>query len=95
MSLYKLEQVFILISIALGFTLIKSTRIVNKMRFINLILVIHFFICCAESSSLPSKEVLLTIIHINDFHAHFEEMSRTTAECKEKEKCIGGYGVFC
>lgn len=33
----------------------------------------------------------ITIIHINDFHAHYEEMSPTTAECKMNETCIGGY----
>uniref|UniRef100_A0A336LSS0 apyrase n=1 Tax=Culicoides sonorensis TaxID=179676 RepID=A0A336LSS0_CULSO len=54
-----------------------------------------FFLLCVifkvKSSSIPSNTFKLTIIHINDFHAHFEEMSPNSAECKTNVKCIGGY----
>lgn len=32
----------------------------------------------------------VSIIHINDFHARFEETNEIAAACKEGEKCIGG-----
>uniref|UniRef100_A0A8W7PNK4 Calcineurin-like phosphoesterase domain-containing protein n=1 Tax=Anopheles coluzzii TaxID=1518534 RepID=A0A8W7PNK4_ANOCL len=36
----------------------------------------------------------LTIIHLNDFHARFEETNTVSTRCKpdEGERCIGGYG---
>uniref|UniRef100_A0A182SZ83 Calcineurin-like phosphoesterase domain-containing protein n=1 Tax=Anopheles maculatus TaxID=74869 RepID=A0A182SZ83_9DIPT len=36
----------------------------------------------------------LTIIHLNDFHARFEETNTVSTRCKpdEGEQCIGGYG---
>ena len=32
----------------------------------------------------------LSIIHINDFHARFEETNEQSLACRENEKCIGG-----
>ncbi|XP_055644093.1 apyrase-like [Toxorhynchites rutilus septentrionalis] len=36
----------------------------------------------------------LTVIHLNDFHARFEETNVLSTKCKpqEGERCIGGYG---
>uniref|UniRef100_A0A182Q352 Apyrase n=1 Tax=Anopheles farauti TaxID=69004 RepID=A0A182Q352_9DIPT len=36
----------------------------------------------------------LTIIHLNDFHARFEQTNAVSTRCKpdEGERCIGGYG---
>uniref|UniRef100_A0A182NS57 Apyrase n=1 Tax=Anopheles dirus TaxID=7168 RepID=A0A182NS57_9DIPT len=36
----------------------------------------------------------LTIIHLNDFHARFEETNTVSTRCKpdEGERCVGGYG---
>lgn len=53
---------------------------------------INFLVSHGSEGSQAPKQ--LTIIHINDFHAHFEEMSRTTAVCKDKETCIGGYEMI-
>lgn len=33
----------------------------------------------------------LTIIHINDFHARFEETNEQSLPCREGQKCIGGF----
>lgn len=33
----------------------------------------------------------LTIIHINDFHARFEETNERSLPCQENDKCIGGF----
>lgn len=33
----------------------------------------------------------VSIIHINDFHARFEETNEHSSACKQGEKCIGGY----
>ena len=33
----------------------------------------------------------LSIIHINDFHARFEETNEQTTSCSPGQKCIGGY----
>lgn len=32
----------------------------------------------------------LSIIHINDFHARFEETNERSLDCREGETCIGG-----
>ena len=32
----------------------------------------------------------LQIVHLNDFHARYEEVSRTAGACKEGDQCIGG-----
>uniref|UniRef100_A0A182K4G0 Apyrase n=1 Tax=Anopheles christyi TaxID=43041 RepID=A0A182K4G0_9DIPT len=67
-----------------------------------------FGVCCAAASeqgvliSKPGKVEKsddpllypLTIIHLNDFHARFEETNTVSTRCKpdEGERCIGGYG---
>lgn len=33
----------------------------------------------------------LSIIHINDFHARFEETNEWSTPCREDQKCIGGF----
>ncbi|KAG5676388.1 hypothetical protein PVAND_006228 [Polypedilum vanderplanki] len=51
------------------------------------------------SPSLPQKNIAfddswfpLSIIHINDFHARFDETNNQSNDCKpEIEECIGGY----
>ncbi|XP_041788378.1 apyrase-like [Anopheles merus] len=64
-------------------------------------------VCCAAASEQgvliskawrteKSDDLLypLTIIHLNDFHARFEETNTVSTRCKpdEGERCIGGYG---
>lgn len=41
----------------------------------------------AEAAAAPLQ---LQIVHLNDFHARFEPVSRTASACKEGDKCIGG-----
>lgn len=47
----------------------------------------------AESVKIDKKDTLypLAIIHINDFHARFEETNIALNRCKAGDKCIGGY----
>lgn len=33
----------------------------------------------------------LSIVHINDFHARFEEINEQSLTCREGQKCIGGF----
>ncbi|KAK9891687.1 hypothetical protein WA026_015655 [Henosepilachna vigintioctopunctata] len=40
-------------------------------------------------SSVNSFE--LAIVHVNDFHARFEESNEWGGQCDKKEKCIGGF----
>lgn len=39
----------------------------------------------------PLQLFPLSITHINDFHARFEETNEWAGNCKTDEKCIGGY----
>ena len=32
----------------------------------------------------------LTVLHTNDLHSRFDEVSKTGGECKTKSKCYGG-----
>lgn len=48
----------------------------------------------AASATIGTKEdelFPLAIIHINDFHARFEETNTASNTCKDDDKCIGGY----
>lgn len=38
-----------------------------------------------------ADEFPLAIIHVNDFHARFEETNVGSSSCKPGETCIGGY----
>lgn len=40
---------------------------------------------------IAAEEYPLAIIHINDFHAKFEETDWATNMCKPEKECIGGY----
>lgn len=56
-------------------------------------------VCCLlvsipiHSSPIHSEQNLtaVTIVHINDFHARFEETDSGGAACKNPTECIGGY----
>jgi 5'-nucleotidase len=39
----------------------------------------------------PQELFQLSIIHINDFHARFEETNERSLPCREGETCIGGF----
>ena len=48
---------------------------------------------CAEALPRPANEISLlnlTIIHVNDIHAHFEEVNENTTRCREENACFGG-----
>ncbi|XP_055700810.1 apyrase [Phlebotomus papatasi] len=50
---------------------------------------------CMSVSLLVSAQLFpVSIIHLNDFHARFEEVNSNSGTCKpdEGEVCIGGYG---
>ena len=32
----------------------------------------------------------LTVVHINDIHAHFEEINANTSRCRPENQCFGG-----
>ena len=32
----------------------------------------------------------LTVVHINDIHAHFEEINANTSRCRPENDCFGG-----
>ena len=32
----------------------------------------------------------LTVVHINDIHAHFEEINANTSRCRPENECFGG-----
>ncbi|KAF2887392.1 hypothetical protein ILUMI_18782, partial [Ignelater luminosus] len=60
-----------------------------------LLVVIAFLIKCAFSVTcipLNNNSFELSIVHINDFHARYEEISNTSSACKsDSENCIGGF----
>ena len=59
-------------------------------------LLLCLFITCANSlpRQRPSDEggLDLTVIHVNDIHAHFEEVSVNTTRCRAENNgdCYGG-----
>lgn len=51
------------------------------------------FIGRTSTSPVHSNEPFaLSIIHINDLHARFEETNEYAGNCKANDTCIGGYG---
>lgn len=55
------------------------------------VLVIIFFEPDIDETPAEREELFqLSIIHINDFHARFEETNEQSLPCREGQKCIGG-----
>ncbi|XP_055294825.1 apyrase-like [Sitodiplosis mosellana] len=53
----------------------------------------HSFAIVSTPQVVTNEDDLfpVSIIHINDFHARFEETNEQATSCKPGEKCIGGY----
>ena len=53
---------------------------------------IFFFLSIWEISCFPAKDSVynLTVVHINDIHAHFEEINVNTSRCRPENDCFGG-----
>lgn len=67
-----------------------------KVTFLFLVLTIFGRFRLSKSATIVEKsadedEWPLAIIHINDFHARFEETNAQANTCKDGEECIGGY----
>lgn len=65
------------------------------MKYITILLFIFVQsnLTCAAIIQANEGEFPLAIIHINDFHARFEETSVSSSSCTtpEANNCIGGY----
>uniref|UniRef100_A0A336MEE1 apyrase n=1 Tax=Culicoides sonorensis TaxID=179676 RepID=A0A336MEE1_CULSO len=66
------------------------------MKYLTILIIVlslNFFDCGVISKDSKSDDDLfpLAIIHINDFHARFEETNTASNPCKAEETCIGGY----
>lgn len=44
-----------------------------------------------DNAQYDNEPFPVSIIHINDVHARFEETNELSSACKDGEKCIGGY----
>lgn len=44
-----------------------------------------------QNDNEPEELFQLSIIHINDFHARFDETNERSETCREGQKCIGGF----
>ena len=53
-----------------------------------------FVFLSAAVDCLPTKDHVdtfdLTVVHINDIHAHFEEINANTSRCRPENDCFGG-----
>ena len=66
----------------------------KKLLSFLVILVSQIIICTFGQKTVQKADdnlFPLNIIHLNDFHARFEETNLQTSACKQGEKCIGGY----
>ena len=55
--------------------------------------ILLFISSYTEALPRPAAEnslLNLTIIHVNDIHAHFEEVNENTTRCREENACFGG-----
>jgi 5'-nucleotidase len=52
-----------------------------------------FFACITLMTSIGNAQDLfpVSIIHLNDMHARFDETNIFSNTCKEGDECIGGY----
>ncbi|XP_023313034.1 apyrase-like [Anoplophora glabripennis] len=60
-----------------------------KLQYIFLLLPLTYVLSCTTARS--ETRFNLSVIHVNDFHARFDETSDSGGVCKEKGKCIGGF----
>lgn len=56
----------------------------------NLQLFVLFF-AVVSLRSVVSEDFVLDVIHINDFHARYDEINSLAIKCKSADECIGGY----
>lgn len=57
------------------------------MKFIGLLITLTFVFFVV----VTAQDFELAIIHVNDFHAKFDETDTASNVCKEGQQCIGGY----
>lgn len=55
------------------------------------VLVLCFVVNFVERVRPEQNLTVINIVHINDFHARFEETNPDGTICKDPTKCIGGY----
>jgi len=68
-------------------------RTCNTVHGKMILAILVFIASCAEALPRPANELSLlnlTIIHVNDIHAHFEEVNENTTRCREENACFGG-----
>ncbi|XP_031636271.1 apyrase-like isoform X2 [Contarinia nasturtii] len=70
---------------------IQSARIILTVALASYVR--HTFATGSKPTVISTEQDLfpVTIVHINDFHARFEETNEMATTCKDVEICIGGY----
>ena len=53
-------------------------------------ILVMLLILCILSLLSKSESVRLNIIHVNDIHAHFEEVNQDLGRCHQNQVCYGG-----
>ena len=53
---------------------------------------ILFLLSIWEINGFPAGDSVynLTVVHVNDIHAHFEEINVNTSRCRPENDCYGG-----
>ncbi|KAJ8983904.1 hypothetical protein NQ317_006708 [Molorchus minor] len=54
-------------------------------------IILLFTVLFVVPTKCQSELFELSVVHINDFHARFEETNSAAGTCKEGEECIGGF----
>lgn len=78
------------------YIILKDNHVGRKVAFRLVVMFLLFFLLSTTTilalPPQPSDLFELPIIHINDFHARFEETSPQSRDCKpQMDNCIGGF----
>lgn len=70
--------------------------LLERKIFFSCLIIVFYILCqpaCGRVTKLSKKELFeISLIHINDFHARFEQVSTSSGTCLEsqEETCFGG-----
>ena len=56
------------------------------VHFQRLLVLFTLLVCSAR----PTQAFRLTVLHTNDLHSRFDQVSKTGGECNSRSKCYGG-----
>ena len=61
-----------------------------SIKYLAILVFLFAAVDCFPTQDHVDSTFNLTVVHINDIHAHFEEINANTSRCRPETQCFGG-----